>query len=502
LCFRYADRPINKNLLLMRKTEIAGKKSFRNICLCSDSHPDAVRAIFGNIDKRKQFFSARRSVDKYFHSVYNEINEVRRCPHETEREKERNAVMVKDVLASRATEATFRRFSEAVEYRLPGLYHSRTCESWPGDWVGRTLLAFNHLYELTGREIPAMHELMETLEEHINEDGYLGAPFDGRIANEQSVTGHLWYLRGLVRYAKNFGSEKAMAIAKRTVENLYLPLEDWFHHYPLDREKSDRGGIDGNQDRILGGWLLSTDIGCGFMCMDGLVDYYEATGDPRVRRYLETLIGIFDGIDFVANGFQTHCTLSCLRALLHFHELTGDGRYFTMAREKFELYLQHGMTLTYENFNWFGRENSWTEPCAVVDSFMLAKAFYHDTGEARYLTLARRIWFNGLQFCHRPDGGSGSNSCVTEDQPILFAKSLQNSFCCNMRYAEGLLDFAKDEALFAWNAEAEETVDGYGRHFVDDRLIVLVGGARKPIFSCRDLESYEGLREIRLRVLY
>ena len=409
--------------------------------------------------------------------------------------------MVKDILASRAIDATFRRFSESDQYKLPYIYRSRTSESWPGDWVGRTLLAFCHLYEVTGREIPAMHEILDTLEENVNEKGHLGKVFDGKTADEQLITGHHWYVRGLVRYAKLFGSEKAMSLAKRTVENLYLPLMEWFEHYPLERSRKG-GGIDGNRDESLCGWLLSTDVGCGFMCMDGLADYYEATGDMRVFRYLERLIEIFDGIDFVSYGFQTHCTLSCVRAILHFYELTEDPRYFDMAKSKFALYLQYGMTLTYENYNWFGRETSWTEPCAVVDSFMLAKAFYRHTGEAEYLTLARRIWFNGLQFCHRPDGGSGSNSCVTKDEPILFVKSLQNSFCCNMRYAEGLLEFARDEDLLAWNEYAEETVDEYGRHFVDDRLIVLENGEKKPIWSCRDLPGYDGLKDIRLKIIY
>lgn len=410
--------------------------------------------------------------------------------------------MVKDSLVSRAIESTFRRFSEPMEYKVPYVYNARTTKSWPGDWVGRTLLAFNHLYELTGKEIPAMHDILDTLEDNINEDGYIGKPFDGVTVDEQSITGHHWYVRALVRYAKNFSSEKAMDIAKRTVENMYLPILKWFENYPLERYHANEGGIDGHKDETIGGWLLSTDVGCGFMCMDGLCDYYEATGDLRVFRYLERLIEIFDGVDFVAYGFQTHCTLSCLRAILHFYEMTGDKKYFDMAKSKFELYLQYGMTLTYENYNWFGREKSWTEPCAVVDSLMLAKAFYHHTGEARYLTLARRIWFNGLQFCHRPDGGSGSNSCVTTEAPILFAKSLQNTFCCNMRYVEGLWDLVRDVELFAWNENAEETVDEYGRHFVDDRLIVLENGEKKPIWSCRDLPSYEGLKEIQLHIIY
>ena len=410
--------------------------------------------------------------------------------------------MPKNELLSKAIQASYLRFSESAQYQLPYVFNSRTAESWPGDWVGRTLLAFNHLYELTGKEIPAMHELVESIDAHINANGHLGAPFDGKHAKETLITGHLWYLRGFLRYAKNFKSEKAMDIAKRTVENLYLPLLPMFEVYPLKRSQQNDGGIAGKSYDNINGWELSTDVGCGFMCLDGLVDYYEMTKDLRVFRLITRLIEIFDGIDFVACGFQTHCTLSTLRAILRFYELTGDVRYFDMASAKFEIYLRRGMTLTYENFNWFGREKSWTEPCAVVDSLMLAVSFYRHTKEERYLTLARRIWFNGLQFCQRPDGGCGSNSCVTAEEPVLSVRSLQNSFCCNMRYTEGLLEISKNEELFVLNENAEESVDAYGRHFTDDRMLVLLDGKKVPIFSCRDFKTYDEIKDLKLTVLY
>lgn len=410
--------------------------------------------------------------------------------------------MQKNELLEKAIQASYFRFAESAQYQLPYIFNSRTVESWPGDWVGRTLLAFNHLYEITGKEIPAMHETVEAIDEHINENGHLGTPFDGKNAKETLITGHLWYVRGFLRYAKNFKSEKAMNIAKRTVENLYLPLLPMFEAYPLERYRKNDGGIAGKSYDTVNGWELSSDVGCAFMSMDALVDYYEATQDSRVFHLISRLIEIFDGIDFVACGFQTHCTLSTLRAILHFYELTGEKRYFEMTKSKFDIYLLHGMTLTYENFNWFGRETSWTEPCAVVDSLMLAKSLYHHTGEARYLTLARRIWFNGLQFCQRPDGGCGSNSCVTKENPVLTVKSLQNSFCCNMRYTEGLLEILKDKELFAHDEHAEETVDAYGRHFVDDQMLVLWNGKKVPLFSCRDFATYDEIKDLKLTVLY
>ena len=44
-----------------------------------------------------------------------------------------------------------------------------------------------------------------------------------------------------------------------------------------------------------------------------------------------------------------------------------------------------------ENYNWFTQKDSWTEPCAVVDSLILALSFYRETGEKEFKTLARRI---------------------------------------------------------------------------------------------------------------
>ena len=149
------------------------------------------------------------------------------------------------------------------------------------------------------------------------------------------------------------------------------------------------------------------------------------------------------------------------------------------------------MTLTYENFNWFGRQDTWTEPCAVVDSFILATKLYRLTNDEEYRTLARRIWFNGLQFCQRENGGAGPNTCVTNEQRILKIRSYEAPFCCSMRYAEGLLEYSKNSELFSWNSAAEAITDTDGRKFVDDRMIVKRGDAELPIFSCNTIPKDE-----------
>ena len=371
--------------------------------------------------------------------------------------------------------------------------------SWPGDWEGRALLAFCCSYESLGEQNSCMHEMINRLEQYTNSHLYFGKPYDGEIIDEQQLSGHSWYLRGLVKYAQNFKSaicEKAM---KSVFENLYLPIADRYEGYPLERIKN--GGVSGQVVEILNGWKLSSDIGCAYMCVDGLAHYYAYAKDERCKKFLDGIITVFCATDFVKHGFQTHTTLSCLRGILVLYGVTGDERYINIVKEKFDLYLKHGMTLTYENFNWFGREDSWTEPCAVVDSFILATRLYELTGKSEYLTLARRIWFNGLQFCQRDNGGAGPNTCVTESSPILKISMYEAPFCCTMRYAEGLLEYSKNKSLFEWNGKAVETVDCFGRRFIDDKLQVKVGQKVLPIFSCNGLAK-EQSEKLALEIIF
>ena len=70
-----------------------------------------------------------------------------------------------------------------------------------------------------------------------------------------------------------------------------------------------------------------------------------------------------------------------------------------------------------------------------------------------------------------------------------------------MRYAEGLRCYAQSKALFDWDPEAPETVDEYGRRFVDDRLLVMDEKGVRPIFSCNTVPAGEA-EKLRLKVLY
>ena len=392
-------------------------------------------------------------------------------------------------------ELNFQRLQQS-HYSFDKIFQSAEYD-WPGDWEGRALLAFACHYEMHGRKIECMEKLVNVLPSHTNSRLYFGKEYDGEIVDEQQLSGHSWYLRGLLKYAMLTNSEFAMQAAKSTVENLYLPIADKYKDYPLTREK--QGGVSGNITAIKNGWKLSSDVGCAFMCVDGLAHYYKHTKDARVKEFLDKVLAFFETIDYVAIGFQTHTTLSCARGILTLYHATGEKKYLELAQSIFAQYVQYGMTLTYENFNWFGCEDTWTEPCAIVDSFILATELYKITKKSEYRMWARRIWFNGMQFCQRKNGGAGPNTCVTAKQPILQISLYEAPFCCTMRYAEGLLEYTKNKELFAWDKEAEIETDVYGRKFVDDKLLVMQDDKIVPLFSGHTLE--EG-SQISLKVIF
>ena len=360
---------------------------------------------------------------------------------------------------------------------------------WPGDREG-----------ISGRKVPCLDQMISALPGRTNSRLFFGEIPEHASANEQQLSGHNWYMRALADYAAVFNDSFALKAMKSTFENLYMPALPLYDDYPLVRSSAG-GGTDGNICGSSRGWQLSTDVGCAFMCVDGVARYYALTKDGDARKFLEKVIGVFLNADMVAHGFQTHTSLTCLRGILSFYETTQDKKYLNAVIEEFDRYVKHGMTLTYENFNWFGRKDTWTEPCAVVDSLLLSVKLYRLTHAEKYRILARRIWANGLQFCQRDNGGAGTNKCVSESQPVLRISGYEAPQCCTMRYAEGLLCMHENKELFTYDPFAPVVTEPDGRRFSDDRLIVLNDSEQMPVFSCAGVPKPE-LENLRLLVLY
>lgn len=239
-----------------------------------------------------------------------------------------------------------------------------------------------------------------------------------------------------------------------------------FSSYPIQRDLAKEGDVSGTQIGVFDGWILSSDVGCAFMSIDGLSHAYKITKDIRIKDLLDEMISVYLAIDKVSLQAQTHCTLTAARGMVRMYQETGDEAYLKGAQEIARLYFEGGgMTATYQNLNWWGRPDSWTEPCAIVDSLMLSGELYKLTANEEYRTLAARIYHNGLATAQRDNGGADT----------LQAGMYEAYFCCTMRLAEGLWYISANRELLS--AQIEGRVTKHGRIYADgDILYAQVSG--------------------------
>ena len=317
---------------------------------------------------------------------------------------------------------------------------------WPADAEGRTLLAQIRQMESTGREPSYLRQILRKVYGNFNTKGYLGRILPPGQFDEQQLSGHNWLLRALLENYRITGSQEAAAAAEKMVRSLYLPLSGAYKRYPLKpEERVFEGRPDGElTGDCINGWYLSTDIGCAYMCLDGLSRAYRILHISELKGLLEEMIQEFSNIDFVGISMQTHATLSAVRGILCFYETERNSETLEVAKRIFSLYQNQGMTQNYANYNWFGRP-FWTEPCAIVDSFMAAMDLYRFTEDIKYFETAQKIYLNALSHGQRSNGGFGLDNCTGGEQLFLTAAGDGGDayWCCSMRGGEGLAEVAR-----------------------------------------------------------
>jgi len=285
--------------------------------------------------------------------------------------------------------------------------------SWPGDMEGRLTLALTLLEQITGRPARYLPELLDRLPGAFNEAGYLGQVAPAGKHDEQQLSGHSWLLRGLCERYEAHRDERALSWIDDIVRGLALPARDAYAAYPHETYADLlEGGAIGEIGRVdLGPWRLSTDIGCAFILLDGLSHVYRITDDPAVGGMLDDMAETFLQLDFVGMSLQTHATLSALRGLLRLAEQRRSTALLDEIRRIWRLYWTTARTANDANHNWFGRPR-WTEPCAMVDAYIVAISLWRLTGDAAFLRQAHRVAYNSLGFAQRPNGGYGCDCCA------------------------------------------------------------------------------------------
>ena len=333
---------------------------------------------------------------------------------------------------------SFNRLEQAAYWPQNVYQREKAFEKWPGDIEGRTLLAWILLAQATGRDPHYLDRMLAMWPDEVNAKGYFGKIYADGIS-EQQLSSHGWVLRALSELEAWKPGGSARELAQPIIEKLFLPTMGAYAQYPIQpSEREDAGSYSGSQTKQVGPWILSSDVGCYAIGMSGVIDAYIAFGDERLVPLVNEMVDRFLEIDLVAIRAQTHATLTACRGLLRWADASSRPELVPAVERIYALYTGKAWTETYANYNWFGRPR-WTEPCAVVDSLMVAMELWRRTGKTQYIEDAQHIYFNAIGHGQRANGGFGCDNCPGADGSTDLQFSIPEAhWCCTMRGGEGL----------------------------------------------------------------
>lgn len=312
---------------------------------------------------------------------------------------------------------------------------------WPGDTEGRTILGLVMDACATSRAPLYLDEIIRRVPANLNELGYMGTIHRDSV-DEQQLSGNGWMLRGLCEYYLWKKDAGLLPVISRMADNLFTGGEKYYDAYPISPEsrKKGVGAASGSLSQIIGHWRLSTDIGCVFIGMEGMLHALQVTQDEKLRPVAEKLVDLFLKVDLTGIKAQTHASLTAMRGLIRYADISGKPEYVKEVEKRWDVYRKYGMTELYGNYNWFCRYDTWTEPCAIVDAFIVASQLWQHTGKAEYRDDAERIYYNAICLAQRSNGGFGlENSPGKANNTHSVTMNCDEAhWCCTMRGGEGL----------------------------------------------------------------
>ena len=352
--------------------------------------------------------------------------------------------------------------------------------SWPGDMEGRTILSLAMLQQSGEREAKYLPKTMEMVPGRMNDEGFFGKNYFPKC-DEQQFSGHGWLLRGLCELYADRKDPAVRTMIENVVDNLVMPAQGKHKVYPIEPRKrvKKKGKVSGEVLSEDGIWRLSSDVGCDFIFMDGVIHAAEVLNRPDLYPIIDEMIARFLEVDLVAIEAQTHATLTGLRGLIRYAKLADKPELIAEAEKRFDLYIREGSTENHANYNWFGRPTH-TEPCAVIDAFMVGTQLWQITGNPRYLEHAHKMYFNGMGHGQRQNGGFGCDTCLGAEEVFMRINMPEAWFCCTMRGSEGLV--RAEEYSFV------QSGDSLMLPFFNDATVDFKGGS----FQITTAYPYEG----------
>ena len=277
---------------------------------------------------------------------------------------------------------------------------------------------------------------------------------------------------------------RAVSILLKTavVSPSVAPVRDTF---PEGDGETDKNAM--RDDLSRGNGRAGVEINDSCFIADAFAEYCCATNDESAKLAAEKMINEFYA-PFKSGGYNDENAakffdelsanfadltpeglLRLTRGTLNYSLFTGDKNLKVFASGALDYCLAKGLSLTYAVKNLFGGAK-FTSAAATSAIFSLCLKFYKITGDNKYSYFARRIWYNGLQFCQRIEGGAGEDSAVFGDNRVLqitrYLSDRDGGYI-----AEALAAYIKNKQIFA-EAGGEIIRDKSGRILMGDKIFV------------------------------
>lgn len=298
--------------------------------------------------------------------------------------------------------------------------------AFPGDTIGRYILSTTLLSRALHEPKPqTLDQVMAALPGMLNAEGYLGWLLPKDRADETGLSNIMW-CNGLTEYCLWQQDATALKMNRNVFAQIILPVREAYDYYYVP-EKAD-GKIQ---------WVHCTnDTAQAFGIIDPATRGYPLFPSAELKQEINGLIRLYRKVDPVTIQAQVHAVLFATRGILRWCEMEPDAGNLAFAESLYQRYRQFAMTENYENYNWFGRP-TWTEGCAIVDSFTDAVRLWRLTGNNDYLADAHLILFNAL-LANQKDGDFGTNNCVGPNNEIFLKSGKRAPWCCSVWGGKGL----------------------------------------------------------------
>lgn len=197
-----------------------------------------------------------------------------------------------------------------------------------------------------------------------------------------------------------------------------------------------------------------------------LSEYYALTKDQNAHNLLNFISRCVSKLNISSASGSTYDYLNLCLGLARFAIYSGESAVNSVIGELFDNFLVNAQSLNYGASTNFGEKKE-CDGATSAKSFELALCMFSLTQDQRYLTMARRIWFNGLQFCQRELGQVGSDT-FTNEKTRLKVVNYQIKQVVTPLYATALKCYESNKKIFY---EDERIVkDRNGRIFMGDKM--------------------------------